>query len=125
MTAAGEPTDPQMPATAPSWSDALVRAGSIALAVVLPVQIVSLVLVDDLVGRTAAEGLHRWDHAGLLALDWLVVVLGCLHAAHAGVRTLEGSRLGPSARTLIGGLVVAAAALVGAAMTFAVLTIDT
>ena len=109
--------------TARGWADAVSRASAIALLVVLPVQVVATVLVDDPGGRTAADALGRWDSPGWRALDWLLVCLGLVHGALGLVRVVEGSRLRPAARTALVAVLGAAAALLAAAMTLAVLRV--
>ena len=109
------------PAVAGGWGDALARASAVALLVVLPVQVAATVLVDDPGVRTAADALARWSSPGWRALDWLLVCLGALHAAVGITRAASTSRLGPGARTVVGAVAVAGAALLVAAMTLAVL----
>lgn len=107
----------------PGWASSLARATAWALLAVLPVHVVTELVLRDPAGVTAASQLRRWDDPAWRVLDWLLVVIGCLHVA-AAVWVRAQPADGPGSKPgLVAGLAVVSLCVVASlTMTMVVVT---
>lgn len=95
------------PASARAWLASLMAATSIALLVLLPIQVLSWLITADPTEHTAQWVTDHWSHSLWRALDWVVLVVALVHGSLGTLRWLSG----PGAtvwRTVLVGFVVAA-----------------
>jgi succinate dehydrogenase hydrophobic anchor subunit len=64
-----------------SWLPAVVASSSLALLVLLPVEILSWVLIGDPTERDTQWVADRWANSAWRAIDWVFLVVALVHGA--------------------------------------------
>lgn len=108
---------------AAGWASPLAQASAWALLVVLPVHVVTELVLRDPAEVTAASHLRRWEDPVWRVLDWLLVVIGCLHvSAVAWCRAQPTERPGSTPGTVAALAVVSACVVAALTVTMVVVT---
>jgi succinate dehydrogenase / fumarate reductase membrane anchor subunit len=112
-----------MTGEARSWDWLAVRVSGVALAVMVPLHVVTTFVARDGAEVTSLDQLARWGSPAVRAFDWGLVVLGLGHAAMALRPVISGWRRGPVVRAVVGSTVMVTAAALVALVTFAAFTV--
>lgn len=88
------------------WLGSLMGATSIALLVLLPVQVMSWLITVDPTEHTTQWVTDHWAHSLWRALDWVVLVVALVHGCLGTLRWLSRGRVAVW-RTVSVGLVAA------------------
>jgi succinate dehydrogenase hydrophobic anchor subunit len=74
------------------WMVSVMLATSLALLVLLPIEIVSWLIASDPTAHTAEWVADRWSNAAWRAVDWVFLVVGLAHGGLGAVRWLNRDR---------------------------------
>jgi len=95
-----------------TWFPAVMGASSLALLVLLPIEILSWVVIGDPTDRTTQWVADRWANSAWRAVDWVFLVVALVHGALGLARWLvAGRRPGPVAQVAVGIVLATTAAL--------------
>jgi succinate dehydrogenase hydrophobic anchor subunit len=74
-----------------SWFESLMIATSLALVVLLPLEIVSWLIVSDPATHTSSWVADRWSNSLWRAVDWVFLIVALLHGAVSTMRWLTSA----------------------------------
>jgi succinate dehydrogenase / fumarate reductase membrane anchor subunit len=94
-------------ARAASWPDAMMSATSLALVVLLPVEIVVWVLATDVAAIDAQMVAERWQTPAWRALDLAFLVVAMVHGTAGLLGVVRSGVRSPASRSAGTGLVLA------------------
>ncbi len=107
-----------------SWGWHLYRVSGLALAVLLPVVLVSGLLTTDVADWSAQAVADRWDDSRWRVIDWAFLVLGLTHGGMGVAALVRSGRRDPRWARLAVAVVSVVLVVIGMAATEVVFTFE-
>lgn len=90
------------------WTASTMLASSIALLVLLPVQVISWLIMSDPTEHTTQWVADRWSNSAWRAVDWMFLVVALVHGVLATSMWLTSTKRTSAWRVVALGFVVSA-----------------
>jgi succinate dehydrogenase / fumarate reductase, membrane anchor subunit len=124
VVTAATPPGTGVPAGEHSWGWHLFRVSGLVLAVLVPLEVVTGLLVTDVADWSADAVADRWANPWWRAVDWAFLVLALVHGGMGVARLLQSGIADPARRRLAVAVVSAALIVLGLASTTVVFTFE-
>ncbi len=107
-----------------AWVPSFMAATSLALLILLPIELLSWLIVSDPTEHTTQWVADRWSNSAWRAVDWVFLVVALAHGGLGTTRWLAAGRDRPRIRQGAAGFVLAACLALVVLGTFTMFTFE-